>query len=634
MVFPLLSLRLKASNNTLAPEENVIQSPSPVIWQVAFWVLCSLAANSMAQRSATASDHSLYMHSSPLMCITDALLKVLRIIVTSISLRISLAKSATLSHQLYIDSLPSLDQDEQRAIRPHTWPRWLFFIMGTLPAAIKVASFSGVPMTKACGMMFLTSFVLNEIILLLTIPTYEVGIPEILSQSVSEWEGAENNALRKQVYNLHENLLTLEAATYHLTWPLTLVYLTYLNQILWPRASDFLISSREFQFTFSIVAASPTLIVPLGLSYDIFIRGRRLRVSGDSFKSVVRTPSGWMVLMVPKPWDIWPWGWNKAGLFAWNTLNAVMVPYWTFKALRLVLGTICISFPRVAAALCLTNRTTTALERMQWARIDSDEVINGQVHCVCCTRRFKDETTAMEVAKQAIESKLEPEGMIEHVQCLCCIYRVIDVMLPRDLARRIEKLKVKREEGLKMASLRAEMIAESSRLEESAETDAVVLRWLEKQVEENRVVLRGLEKKLKEKEAVQRGLLGNIQTNEVISRESESHSSTSERYQSTLKRYGFLNTYVRPRPAESEQEHSVVPQPSCPDTESGSHLPSTQKTHQTTLERYGFLYTESQTPKPGKVGEQHNSIPQLAPDALPISEIPSFPPDGNCSDPC
>lgn len=50
----------------------------------------------------------------------------------------------------------------------HLWPRWFFFVVGTLPAAIKMASFSGNPWTNTWGMMSLSSFVVTEVMSLVS----------------------------------------------------------------------------------------------------------------------------------------------------------------------------------------------------------------------------------------------------------------------------------------------------------------------------------------------------------------------------------------------------------------------------------------------------------------------------------
>jgi hypothetical protein len=48
-----------------------------------------------------------------------------------------------------------------------TWLRWLLFLLGTLPPAMKLASMTGVGWTKAWGIMMLASWVVNEHLIIL-----------------------------------------------------------------------------------------------------------------------------------------------------------------------------------------------------------------------------------------------------------------------------------------------------------------------------------------------------------------------------------------------------------------------------------------------------------------------------------
>lgn len=43
-----------------------------------------------------------------------------------------------------------------------TWLRWLWFILGTLPPAVKLLAMGGIPWEQAWGLMFLTSWTVNE----------------------------------------------------------------------------------------------------------------------------------------------------------------------------------------------------------------------------------------------------------------------------------------------------------------------------------------------------------------------------------------------------------------------------------------------------------------------------------------
>jgi hypothetical protein len=47
-------------------------------------------------------------------------------------------------------------------LEKQTWLRWLWFVIGTLGPAIKLAAMQNVPWTKAWGMMFLGAFVVFE----------------------------------------------------------------------------------------------------------------------------------------------------------------------------------------------------------------------------------------------------------------------------------------------------------------------------------------------------------------------------------------------------------------------------------------------------------------------------------------
>ncbi|KAF4635514.1 hypothetical protein G7Y89_g2570 [Cudoniella acicularis] len=51
-------------------------------------------------------------------------------------------------------------------VRNGTWMRWLPFVLGPLPQIVRLASFTGVPWTKASGFSFLLSWLLIEILIL------------------------------------------------------------------------------------------------------------------------------------------------------------------------------------------------------------------------------------------------------------------------------------------------------------------------------------------------------------------------------------------------------------------------------------------------------------------------------------
>jgi hypothetical protein len=63
------------------------------------------------------------------------------------------------------------EEDSIQSIERFTWLRWLFFILGSLPAAIKLAVMKGVPWTNTWGMMFLASFLAREVLIIVVAMT-------------------------------------------------------------------------------------------------------------------------------------------------------------------------------------------------------------------------------------------------------------------------------------------------------------------------------------------------------------------------------------------------------------------------------------------------------------------------------
>jgi hypothetical protein len=85
---------------------------------------------------------------------------IVQIIVYSIYFRISPIKTSYLLIVKCFD-----EEDLEGGLKKTIWLRWLFFILGALPQAVKLGSFGGVPWTQFLGFCYLASFVLVEILI-------------------------------------------------------------------------------------------------------------------------------------------------------------------------------------------------------------------------------------------------------------------------------------------------------------------------------------------------------------------------------------------------------------------------------------------------------------------------------------
>lgn len=125
-------------------------------------------------------------------------------------------------------------QDQAKQAHSRTWPRWLFFLTGPLPAAIKLASFTGLPWTKTLGMASLAAFFINEGLAFCIGPPPTIpDIPSIFGCSDIEWEDESKRALRSKIENLKETLKTLEAFQWMVFGLLHIVFLLRAAMEVW-----------------------------------------------------------------------------------------------------------------------------------------------------------------------------------------------------------------------------------------------------------------------------------------------------------------------------------------------------------------------------------------------------------------
>jgi hypothetical protein len=105
--------------------------------------------------------HRAYLRSSPIVCAVDTLFFLLHLALSPIIFWVPVSQAIDITIQQRYRNVED-PVDGIQYLEKQTWLRWLFFVVGTLGPAIKLAAMQGMPWTKAWGMMFLGTFVVFE----------------------------------------------------------------------------------------------------------------------------------------------------------------------------------------------------------------------------------------------------------------------------------------------------------------------------------------------------------------------------------------------------------------------------------------------------------------------------------------
>jgi hypothetical protein len=133
---------------------NPVDSNAPALpevsWQTCFFILVTLGLNTMAQPGGRVcgidARYSTYMRSSPFLSIGDVLSIFFRLSYNGLQFNTSPRACVQQVVNDRFESNGSVDGLE--SLTSTTWMRWLLFILGPLPQAVRLASFEGVPLTQ------------------------------------------------------------------------------------------------------------------------------------------------------------------------------------------------------------------------------------------------------------------------------------------------------------------------------------------------------------------------------------------------------------------------------------------------------------------------------------------------------
>ncbi|KAF4629514.1 hypothetical protein G7Y89_g8630 [Cudoniella acicularis] len=157
---------------------------------------------------------------------------------------------------------------------PAAWLRWLFSLVGTVPAAIQLGSFSGVPGTQILGLMFVCSFTIIELVTFLSSFNDEKKcgtIPEVLGYLKVEGVPIEEQDIRFKAYKLVICLEWCETALFIITLVARFAMLFELIPQIWICATAPL--GKIFEYTIGQLAISASslsldkMVLVLGIQH-------------------------------------------------------------------------------------------------------------------------------------------------------------------------------------------------------------------------------------------------------------------------------------------------------------------------------------------------------------------------------
>ena len=237
---------------------------SQVSWETAFWTLVPLAVNVMAQPCGRIlgreTRYWTYLRCLPIMCAADSLSIIIRLGIYGSGFlakrRVRLPfweRLKLVIHHRFHDENEDEDAEGIRAMGRMTLLRWLFFIFGTLPQAIKLLAFEGTPWTKTWGVMFLVSFIMVEALVVFSL----VG-----GRQSSPLHDPENEV---QLNSIEERLDTIDKKFYFGAVAAHSLILFWLVLTLWPDTENVI---KHYLLSFSHTSWAQTmagkLYVPVG----------------------------------------------------------------------------------------------------------------------------------------------------------------------------------------------------------------------------------------------------------------------------------------------------------------------------------------------------------------------------------
>lgn len=156
-------MTITVSPLTIEPDPN---QNTEVPWYSALLALVPIALNTMTQPSgiilACPSKYGFILRSSPIVCVLDTIQLVFSIAKECCLLKSPRAAITKVAVYRFRDANEA-EEGSLGKLQKNTTVRWIIFLIGAVPQIIKLYAMSGVPITKMWSSMYLSSFVVIEL---------------------------------------------------------------------------------------------------------------------------------------------------------------------------------------------------------------------------------------------------------------------------------------------------------------------------------------------------------------------------------------------------------------------------------------------------------------------------------------
>lgn len=173
-------------NLTILMPREPASSPSTISWQTAWFSLLPLAIAVMTQPCGSVcglpTRYRGFLRSSPIICVVDTAYFMSLLVLSCVAAPGHVAETLrALLKERFLDE-ETQPAGRWRQMENAMWARWAFFAVGCVPLAVKFVVMEGIPWTKTWSMMFVVSFVLSEVFIVLSRilrPHLEVAAPSL-----------------------------------------------------------------------------------------------------------------------------------------------------------------------------------------------------------------------------------------------------------------------------------------------------------------------------------------------------------------------------------------------------------------------------------------------------------------------